>query len=235
MGFCNDITPTCDVCFEVLYGECNDVLTISLGLTPSTTFFLNLTDKFDIVTPLTVTTDGSGDFTITQTWTEFFGVVELEIFSDSGRTLIATFVQDSTVYNCVLLVQELSGSNNITPPSVFSNQFSILSDGTSNINIDGIGSSLATRIEGVGSVWSRGASGNADGRIIAVGEDKVNTRIDIQRFKSGKVSVTGIIAGTLQWVLDTAYGELIDGTFSNFIVNVDAIEAEILINNVKVP
>ena len=235
MGFCNDITPTCDVCFEVLYGECNDVLTISLGLTPSTTFFLNLTDKFDIVTPLTVTTDGSGDFTITQTWTEFFGDVELEIFSDSGRTLIATFVQDSTVYNCVLLVQELSGSNNITPPSVFSNQFSILSDGTSNINIDGIGSSLATTTKGAWSLWIQGSTGLADGRIIAFGDTNVNTRIDLQSFNSGKLWVTVIIAGTFQWVLDTTNVELIDGTFINFILNVDAIEAEILINNVKVP
>ncbi len=119
MVFCNDITPTCDVCFEVLYGECNDVLTISLGLDASTTFFLNLTDKFDIVTPLTVTTDGSGDFTITQTWTQFFGDVEVEIFSDSGRTIPIVFIQNSIVYHCVILTQELSGSNNITPPDSF--------------------------------------------------------------------------------------------------------------------
>ncbi|KKN74676.1 hypothetical protein LCGC14_0388780 [marine sediment metagenome] len=115
MGFCNNITPTCDVCFEVLYGKCNDVLTLSIGLTPSTTFFLNLTDKFDIITPLTVTTDSSGDFTITQTWTEFFGDVEVEIFSDAGRTILITVIQNSNIYNCILLVQELSGSNNINP------------------------------------------------------------------------------------------------------------------------
>jgi len=115
MGFCNDITPACDVCFEVLYGKCNDVLTLSLGLTPSTTFFLNLTDKFDIVTPLTVTTDGSGDFTITQIWTEFFGDVEVEIFSDAGRTLLVTVVQNGALYNCVILVRELSGQNLIIP------------------------------------------------------------------------------------------------------------------------
>jgi len=119
MGFCNNITPQCDVCFEVLYGECNDVLTISLGLTPSTTFFLNLTDKFDIVTPLTITTDGSGDFTITQTWVEFFGDVEVEIFTDSDRTISLVFVQNTIVYHCVILTQQLSGSNDITPPDLF--------------------------------------------------------------------------------------------------------------------
>lgn len=116
MGFCNDITPTCDVCFEVLYGKCNDVLTLSLGLAPSTTFFLNLTDKFDIVTPLTVTTDISGDFTITQTWTEFFGDVEVEIFSDAGRTIIVPITQNLIEYLCIILTRELSGSNQITPP-----------------------------------------------------------------------------------------------------------------------
>ena len=81
MGFCNDITPSCDVCFAFSYGECNDVLTFSLGLSENTNYFLRLIDKFDIVTFINVATDGSGDFTITQTWTEFFGGVEIQIYT----------------------------------------------------------------------------------------------------------------------------------------------------------
>lgn len=102
MGFCNDITPTCDVCFEFSYGECNDVLTFSLGLTPLTTFFISLIDKFDIVTFLTITTDASGDFTITQTWTEFFGAVEIQIFTDSTRDNLVPFVIGGTSFDCIV-------------------------------------------------------------------------------------------------------------------------------------
>jgi len=103
MGFCNDITPNCDTCFEAIYGECNDVITLSLGLNALTTYFLNLTDKFDIVTPLTVTTDGAGDFTITQTWTQFFGAIEIEIFSDSDRTVKVAFIVGAVSFNCIVL------------------------------------------------------------------------------------------------------------------------------------
>ncbi len=116
MVFCNDISPNCDTCFEVEYGNCNDVLTLSLGLTPSTNFFLNLIDKFDIITQIDITTDVSGDFTITQTWTKFFGDIELQIFSDSGRTILVTVTQNAIIYSCVLLVQELSGQNQIPIP-----------------------------------------------------------------------------------------------------------------------
>ncbi len=102
MGGCNDITPTCDVCFEFLYGKCNDVLTFSLGLTANTNFFLSLIDKFDIVTFLTVTTDVSGDFTITQTWTEFFGAVEIQIFIDAARENRVPFAIDGTSFDCIV-------------------------------------------------------------------------------------------------------------------------------------
>lgn len=106
MGFCNDITPTCDVCFEFNYGKCNDVLTFSLGLPPNTVFFLNLIDKFDIVTQLTVTTDPSGDFNITQTWTEFFGAVEIQIFTDVTRDNLVPFVIGSTSFDCIVATAE---------------------------------------------------------------------------------------------------------------------------------
>ena len=236
MGFCNDITPTCDVCFEVLYGECNDVLTISLGLTPSTTFFLNLTDKFDIVTPLTVTTDGSGDFTITQTWTEFFGDVELEIFSDSGRTLIATFVQDSTVYNCVLLVQELSGSNDIVFPSVYLNQFSLKGDGVDElIQMDAVVASLTTTTQGTWSKWIQGDVGLPDGRIISFGDTNASSRIALQSNDAGKLQMTVRNAGVTQWDLRTINVVLVAGSYIHFLMVMDGIEARIFINLIEVP
>lgn len=102
MGFCNNITPTCDTCLEFIYGKCNDVLTFSLGLTPNTVFFLNLIDKFDIITQLIVTTDNSGDFTITQTWTEFFGAIEIQIFTDASRENLVPFVIGSTSFDCIV-------------------------------------------------------------------------------------------------------------------------------------
>lgn len=104
MGVCNNITPSCDVCYEAIYGECNDVITFSLGLTGNTTFFLNLIDKFDIVTQLTVITDDNGDFTITQTWVEFFGPIEIQIFSDADRNTRVIFTVDSTNFDCIVFL-----------------------------------------------------------------------------------------------------------------------------------
>lgn len=103
MGFCNDITPTCDVCYEVASGACNDVITLSLGLTPATTYYIDLIDKFDIVTPLTIITDGAGDFTVTQTWSEFYGAVEVEIYLDALRTVRVSFTLIGISYNCIIL------------------------------------------------------------------------------------------------------------------------------------
>ena len=116
MGFCNNITPSCESCYEATYGECNDVITLSLGLTPLTTYYLDLIDKFDIVTPLTVVTDGSGDFDITQTWSEFFGAVEIQIFTDPARVHKVTFTVDTTAYNCIVAVAGGITSTPITCP-----------------------------------------------------------------------------------------------------------------------
>ena len=103
MGFCNDITPACVTCYEAIYGKCNDVITFPLGLDASTTYYLNLIDKFDIVTQLTVTTDVNGDFDITQTWTEFFGAIEIQIFSDPDRNTRVLFTVNSISFDCIVL------------------------------------------------------------------------------------------------------------------------------------
>lgn len=105
MGFCNDITPECVTCFEVSDGNCNDSLSLSLGLTGLTTYYLNLTDKFDIITPLDVTTDALGDFIITQTWTEFFGAIEVEIYTNATRIAAdkVSFIISGTSYDCLIL------------------------------------------------------------------------------------------------------------------------------------
>jgi len=103
MGFCNDITPTCDTCYEITYGNCNDTLTFNLGLGATTNYYLNLIDKYDIVNEEDVVTDGSGDFTIVQTWTEFFGAVEVEIYDDAPRTNRVSFTISGTTYDCIIL------------------------------------------------------------------------------------------------------------------------------------
>ncbi len=109
MGFCRDITPTCDTCFEAVYGVCNDVLIISLSLTADTTFYVDLIDKFDIITQLTVVTDSNGDFTITQTWTQYAGAMEIQIFSDEARTNQVNFSQGGTTFDCVVLQARAGG------------------------------------------------------------------------------------------------------------------------------
>lgn len=231
MGFCNDITPTCDVCFEVLYGECNDVLTISLGLTPSTTFYLNLTDKFDIVTPLTVTTDGSGDFTITQTWVEFFGDVEVEVFSDSGRTSIVTFVQNPNVYNCVILTQELSGSNSIITPGVFIDQFSLLFDGVDEyVEINGVQTSLASTTTGTLSAWVKlpDASPVTEMCIITFSQNSGANefiRLQFEIGSSGRIMIDVFNNGVRQLTARTDAQALTDNTWGHVACTADGVFA----------
>lgn len=123
MGFCNDITPGCDVCYEAIYGECNDVITLSLGLAATTTFYLNLIDKFDIVTQLTVITDASGDFTITQTWAEFFGTIEIEIYAEPARVTRVIFTVGSTTFDCITLSGPEVCSNNLDFSEVCNSQY----------------------------------------------------------------------------------------------------------------
>lgn len=117
MVFCDPISPNCDTCFEVEFGNCDDVLTLSLGLDAATTYYLDLIDKFDKITQLTVITDGSGDFTIIQTWTEFFGSIEVQVYSDAARTILVPITQNAIVYQCVLLVKELTGQNQVPLPT----------------------------------------------------------------------------------------------------------------------
>lgn len=123
MGFCNDIPPSCDTCLEAIYGKCNDVITISLGLSGLTTFFLNLIDKFDIVTQLTVITDANGDFTITQTWTEFFGPIEIEVYADPQRATRVTFTVGGTNFDCVTLEGAGACSNRLDFSEVCNSQY----------------------------------------------------------------------------------------------------------------
>lgn len=109
MGFCNDITPTCDVCFETAYGQCGDVLEFNLGLGAVTTYYLNLIDKFDIITQTTVITDAFGNFTLTQTWTQFTGSIEIQIFTDAARLNQLTFSQGGIDYDCIVMSLGVGG------------------------------------------------------------------------------------------------------------------------------
>jgi hypothetical protein len=130
MGFCNDITPTCDVCFVVDYGVCNDVLLLSLNLAPSTTYYLDLIDKFDIIAQTSVATDANGEFNLTQTWTQYFGAIELQIFSDADRLNRVAFVKDGTEYDCVILQGGVAGiafcSNELDFSELCNSQYLIL-------------------------------------------------------------------------------------------------------------
>lgn len=123
MGFCSDISPSCDTCYGAIYGKCNDVITLSLGLTASTTFYLNLIDKFDIVTQLTVITDANGDFTITQTWTEFFGSIEIEIYADPSRATRVNFSVGGTSFDCVTFEGVGACSNRLVFSEVCNSQY----------------------------------------------------------------------------------------------------------------
>lgn len=235
MGFCNNIDPNCDVCFEVLYGKCNDVLTLSLGLTPSTEFFLNLTDKFDIVTQLTVTTDISGDFTITQTWTEFFGDIEVEIYSDSDRTILVSIEQDFTAYACVLLTAELSGSNDLVTDGAYVNALSTEFDGVDQfININPLQVALEGDTEGAITFRMKIPVSSVNNyTAFSIGDTDGDSLFLFQFSNLGAVAQVALeISGTIEWVLRLTAPTLGTDWF-HFGISHDGSDATLYLNGVE--
>jgi len=100
MGFCNEIIPTCDTCYVISNGGCGNTIAVNIGLTPITTYYIELIDKFDIVTQTSVVTDVNGNFTLEQTWAN--GSMEMLIYSDSGYTVPVTFVISTITYKCII-------------------------------------------------------------------------------------------------------------------------------------
>ena|SRR3990167_6604677 len=117
MGFCNEIIPNCDVCWEVAIGDCLTSITLSLGLSPSTTYYLRLINKWDTEYDITGITNGSGDLPIDKTQlpnnliNEYAGDFELQIFGNSARTTLVMITQGLIQYDCVILTQALTGQN----------------------------------------------------------------------------------------------------------------------------
>lgn len=162
MGTCFDPRVSCDTCFEVLIGDCLDDINLSLGLTPSTTFFFRLLDKWGAEYDFSQATDGSGDFTLDQSQlpdgliNQYAGEFWLETYSDSGRTVLVSIVQDFTAYACVLLTQELSGSNNLVTPGAYVNKFSTELDGVDEyVKVNGLQSALVGTTQGAWTVRTK--------------------------------------------------------------------------------
>ena len=224
MGTCFDPQVNCDTCFEVLIGDCLDDINLSLGLTPSTLFFFRLIDKFGATYNFSQTTDGSGDFTLDRSQlpdgliNQFAGEFQLQIFSDSGRTELVNVVQNSITYNCVLLVQELSNSNSLTPPDVFSNDFSFLFDGVDEFfNIDSVQTALSTTTTGAMGMWIKPVDSTplATEYLFSFGDTNADEILHVRILANGTVDVLLRVAGVDQWRFNTNSAPFTSNTWHN--------------------
>ncbi len=239
MGTCFDPQVNCDTCFEVLIGDCLSDIDLSLGLSPSALFFFRLIDKFGATYDFTATTDVLGDFTVPKDQlpddliNQFAGLFILEVYSDSGRTELVNIVQNSITYDCVILTQELSGSNQLTPPDVFSNLFSFDFNGTDRfINIDPIQVALASTTVGTWSVWVKpvDATPPTDEFIIAFGDTNGNECVDISVTPTGRVGGRCRTSGANQWVFTSIAVVFSDDTWTHIMIVQNGVSPVVYVN-----
>jgi hypothetical protein len=120
---------------------------------------------------------------------------------------------------------------------IFPNLYSMNFDGDAYLNIDAVQAALAATTKGVISGWVKpvDATPVANEDLIAFGDTDavVDFRIDITT--TGKLRVVVRNLAGVRWVLETDAAAFLDNIWSHFLLNMDAIEAGIYINSIKVP
>lgn len=104
----NELNFVCEECFAININDNCGVITVSVGLTASTSYCLKVYDKFGNTYQQTVTTDVSGDFIVDTTelpdrlFNRHAGEIEMQLFADCSTDTRVTFIQDSMTYSCIL-------------------------------------------------------------------------------------------------------------------------------------
>jgi hypothetical protein len=108
MGFCEDERAiNCDECYEMSFDDCSDI-TISAGLTPTTTYYAVLVDKFNKQYIQQVTIAGDGSFTVDSSLlpngllTAFSGKFEIYLSTQSDGSDTVPLNVSTTALNCVM-------------------------------------------------------------------------------------------------------------------------------------
>lgn len=99
---------TCDTCFELIFPDCQDML-FELGLTPTTEYYVIITDKFGNEYYDQITTDADGNIVVDPSlyvsgslFTPFSGSFTLTIKEGLVYSDLIEFTVDSITYNCVI-------------------------------------------------------------------------------------------------------------------------------------
>lgn len=108
MAVCDlDISFNCDQCYEV--SKASDALTFAVGLTPSTQYFLFVTDKFKKIYRVLITTSVTGGFTINNDdfpgtlFNKFAGTFTVFISLDANAADTETLTISAVEYGCIAL------------------------------------------------------------------------------------------------------------------------------------
>ncbi len=97
----------CDICYELKAVACSEELTIEGSLTAVTVYTVFLQDKFGHFHTQSVTTNGSGAFTLDLTafdagmFTAYSGSYELSVSTETTSSTYETLVINSVSYPCV--------------------------------------------------------------------------------------------------------------------------------------
>jgi len=98
----------CEECYELEFEVC-DTLIIAGGLTPLTTYYIIITDKFANTYKQTVITDADGDFILNYAtlpsglFNQHAGDFEVIVYTSNTYTTKATLTFGYLTYNCIIL------------------------------------------------------------------------------------------------------------------------------------
>lgn len=110
MSFCDEISVNCDECLEVSVSQCTTLNVVTENLTPGTTYYLHLIDKFEnyYTTQVTIKADKSFDIIPSDFDAKLFvssnGKLEAFLSTIStGQTYNVTLTIELVNYKCLII------------------------------------------------------------------------------------------------------------------------------------
>lgn len=109
----------CDLCYNVKVLSCTDTIEINAGLTPSTQYTVFLEDNHSNIYTRTLTTDGSGAFTLTVSdfpdgmFNAYSGSYEVSVSTSATEDTSEELTIEGSSYYCILLT--FNAAQDVTP------------------------------------------------------------------------------------------------------------------------
>lgn len=109
----------CELCYEKVVSGCESTITFNVGLTPSTSYTVFLEDQNSNIYTRTLTTNGSGAFTLTVSdfpdgmFNAYSGSYEISVSTSSSIDTSEELTISGNSYYCILL--KFQKQTDVTP------------------------------------------------------------------------------------------------------------------------